>query len=108
MKKILIIFAVLCLVLNVLVPKALAIGDKNKAEGMLKTLQTANPNIANYDIKTHLVTYKDGSKPIYVTPKGEPSQNGEVSWDDFINNHGDMRGWLKLPLNAIIAEKMRF
>lgn len=76
-------------------------------EEAIKILQSVNPNIANYDIETHLVTFKDGSKPVYVTPKGEHPQNGEVTWDYFMEQKGDLRGWLKLTPEKILSEKSR-
>jgi hypothetical protein len=87
--------------------KVSADNGKLTAEQALRILQSVNPNIAKYDIETHLVTFKDGSKPVYVTPPGALTQNGEVTWDYFIEQKGDIRGWFKLPLDKIIAEKKR-
>jgi len=38
-------------------------GSTLNNEQLLKILQSVNKNIASYDIKTHLVTYKDGVSP---------------------------------------------
>ncbi|MGC9073854.1 MAG: hypothetical protein ACP5H0_06845 [Caldisericum sp.] len=93
--------------MNLVSFRALADDGKLTAEEAIKILQSVNPNIANYDIRTHLVTFKDGSKPVYVTPKGEHPQNGEVTWDYFVEQKGDLRGWLKLPFEEMIKEKAR-
>ncbi|MGC9000851.1 hypothetical protein [Caldisericum sp.] len=96
------------MVLSLVPFRALADDGKLTAEDAIKTLQSINPNIANYDIKTHLVTFKNGSKPVYVTPKGEYPQNGEVTWDYFIEQKGDLRGWSKMSPEEIISRKSEF
>lgn len=80
MKKIIaVLLVVFVMILSFSPLKGLASNGKLTAEEATKILQSVNPNIANYNIETHLVTFKDGSKPVYVTPKGEYPQNGEVT-----------------------------
>jgi hypothetical protein len=106
MKKLIITLVIILTVMLNLAPfRALADDGKLTAEDAIKTLQSINSNIANYDMKTHLVTFKDGSKPEYITPKGEHPQNGEVTWDYFIEQKGDLRGWLKYSVEEIIKRK---
>ncbi len=107
MKKLITVTLILVMVFGLMSFRALANNGELTAEQSLKMLQSVNKNIASYDIKMHLVTYKDGSKPVYVTPPGEHPQNGEVTWAYFIEQKGDLRGWLKLPLKEIIREKAR-
>lgn len=107
MKKLIFVIVILTMMLSLVSFNASADDGKLTVEEAIKILQSVNPNIANYDIRTHLVTFKDGSKPVYVTPKGEHPQNGEVTWDYFVEQKGDLRGWLKLPFEEIIKEKAR-
>jgi len=107
MRKLIVVLVILTVMLSLVSFDALADNGKLTVEEAIKTLQSINPNIANYDIEAHLVTFKDGSKPVYVTPKGEHSRNGEVTWEYFIKQKGDLRGWLKLPKEKIIEEKMK-
>ncbi len=107
MEKLITVTLILVMVFGLMSFRVLANNGELTAEQSLKMLQSVNKNIASYDIKTHLVTYKDGSKPVYVTPPGEHPQNGEVTWAYFIEQKGDLRGWLKLPLKEIIREKAR-
>lgn len=106
-RLVLISLTVLMFLVSLFPVKVSADNGKLTAEQALRILQSVNPNIANYDIETHLVTFKDGSKPVYVTPPGALTQNGEVTWDYFIEQKGDIRGWFKLPLDEISAEKER-
>ncbi len=73
----------------------------------LKILQSLNPNIANYNLDTHLVTFKNGDKPIYVTPKGGAAHNGEVTWDYFVSNKGRIVGWSVYPRKSVLIEKSK-
>jgi hypothetical protein len=106
-RLVLISLTVLMFLVGLFPVKVSADTGKLTAEQALRILQSVNPNIANYDIETHLVTFKDGSKPVYVTPKGENSQNGEVMWEYFIQQKGDLRGWFKLTPEKILSEKSR-
>lgn len=112
MKKVVIVLLILTVMLslsslNVFVGNVFAGNGTLTEEKALKELQSVNPNIANYNIKTHLVTFRDHSKPIYVTPKGEHPQNGEVTWDYFIKQKGNLRGWFKLTPKQMLSEKLR-
>jgi|GEM_PF-2533662 len=106
-RLVLISLTVLMFLVSLFPVKVSADNGKLTAEHALRILQSVNPNIANYDIETHLVTFKDGSKPVFVTPKGENPQNGEVSWEYFIQQKGDLRGWLKYPVEKMVEEKTR-
>lgn len=107
MKKLIISLVILSVILSSVPFKVAADSGTLTAKEALKILQSINPNIANYDIETHLVVFKDGSKAVYVTPKGEHSQNGEVTWEYFVQQKGDLRGWFKLAPEKILSEKSR-
>ena len=70
----------------------------------LTILERINPHIINYDVKTHKVTYDNGDY-VFVTPPGGIVRNGDTTWKYFIEQKGDLRGWLKYNTDEIIRKK---
>ncbi len=104
MKKIALFTFILILLFTLCVHPVFADGPQLTSEYATRILKNLNPHIISYNVDTHVVIY-DNYKPILVTPPGEPSKNGEVSWAYFVEKKGDLRGWMKFPLNKVMKEK---
>lgn len=91
MKKIVLFALILVMLFTLCVHPVFADGPQLTSEDTTRILKALNPHIVSYNVNTHIVTY-DNYKPVFVSPLGYHPQNGEVTWDYFIAQKGDLRG----------------
>ncbi len=82
-------------------------GNELTSKQATQILQKINPHIVSYNVDTHEVKYDDGTS-VFVTPPNGKTRNGEVTWKYFLEQKGDLRGWLKMNLSEIIAQKTKY